>query len=226
MARRDDLQTMVGDYLAGDYTKTKPRTVPLPEDVPLGKSAALLEATALFVDLRQSSDITNAFRRQTAAKMLKSYFHGAVKIVRAQDGVVRSFNGDGLLALFIGDERADDAVRAAMEMKWFIEEILWTRFDRYFTADAVSRGAPLKFSVGCGIDDGHIYGCASVSVGPTTSPGSAGARTPRPSSPAPSTTPRTSGSRAKRSSSSPTTARREIMAGPCGPPSGAASSVE
>lgn len=162
MGRQEALKTMVDGYLAGDYERTKVRSIPLPKDVPLGKKAAVLEATTLFVDLRQSSDITNTFRRQTAAKMLKAYFHGAVSLVRAHDGEVRSFNGDGILALFMGDSRADDAVRAAMEMKWFIEEILWDKFDRYFTEDSAKRGAPLKFSVACGIDDGHIY---AVKVG-------------------------------------------------------------
>lgn len=57
-------------------------------------------ATTLFVDVRQSSDITQVFRLQTAAKMMKAYFDGGVRIVNANDGYVRSFNGDGMLALF------------------------------------------------------------------------------------------------------------------------------
>ena len=52
---------MVDGYLAGTYETYKPRDVPLPEDIALGNKAALLTATTLFIDLRQSSDITNAF---------------------------------------------------------------------------------------------------------------------------------------------------------------------
>ncbi|MEA2676618.1 MAG: hypothetical protein QOJ81_759 [Chloroflexota bacterium] len=162
MATKAELQAMVAEQLAGTYATSTPRTVPLPEAVPLGKKASLLTATALFMDLRQSSDITNSFRRQTAAKMLKAYFDGAVRIVNGRGGAVRSFNGDGMLALFIGDTRTTDAVRAAMEVEWFVTQILWPRFDRYFNADSASRGAPLKFSVGYGIDDGDIY---AVKVG-------------------------------------------------------------
>jgi class 3 adenylate cyclase len=60
------------------------------------------EATALFVDVRQSTDITDSFRRQTAAKMMKAYFSGAVRIINRNGGAVRSFNGDGMLAFFMG----------------------------------------------------------------------------------------------------------------------------
>lgn len=151
------LQQMVDGFLAGTYETTRPRGVPEPSDIPLGNRAAMITATSLFVDLRQSSDITNAFRRQTAAKMLKSYFEGCVRIVTTNGGVVRSFNGDGMLALFVGDRRADNAVKAAMQMKWFVQMILWPKFNGYFAANQTARGARLDFSFGAGIDDGDIY---------------------------------------------------------------------
>jgi adenylate cyclase len=154
---KTDLQAMVDGFLAGTYATTNPRGVPEAADIPLGNNAAKLTASALFIDLRQSSDITNAFRRQTAAKMLKSYFDGCVRIVNHNSGVVRSFNGDGLLALFIGDQRADHAVKAAMQIKWFVEHILWPKFNGYFAANQAARGARLNFSFGAGVDDGDIY---------------------------------------------------------------------
>ena len=141
--------------MAGTYTTTSPRGVPEPADIPLGNQAALLTATALFIDIRQSSDITNAFRRQTAAKMLKSYFSGAVKIINANGGKVRSFNGDGMLALFLGDNRSDAAVKSAMQAKWFVQQILRPRFNALFLGN--EKGRRLDFSIGCGIDDGDIY---------------------------------------------------------------------
>lgn len=64
MTNKVDLNKMVDGYLAGTYKTTEPRGVPNPADIPLGNQAAKLGATALFIDLRQSSDITNAFRRK------------------------------------------------------------------------------------------------------------------------------------------------------------------
>jgi class 3 adenylate cyclase len=93
------------------------------DDIPLGNNAAEFEAAVLFIDVRQSSDITNAFRRQTAAKMMKAYFAGAVNIVNKNEGFVRSFNGDGMLAIFRGDSRHDNAVKAAMQIKYFVDEV-------------------------------------------------------------------------------------------------------
>ncbi len=152
-----DLEKLVARYLAGTYETYQPRGVPRPEDIALGNKAAKLTGTALFIDLRQSSDITNSFRRQTAAKMLKSYIDGAVRIINDNGGQVRSFNGDGMLALFVGSRQSNDAVKAAMQVKWFVQHVLWPKFNGYFAANRAARGARLNFSVGCGIDYGDIY---------------------------------------------------------------------
>ena len=152
-----DLQRKTDEHLSGTYETYKPRGVPEPGDIPLGKKAAQLEATALFIDLRQSSDITNSFRRQTAAKMFKSYFDGAVRITNAHSGTVRSFNGDGMLALFVGDFRSSNAAKAAMETVWFVREVLRPKFQRYFANNRSALGQDLSFDIGCGLDDGVIY---------------------------------------------------------------------
>ncbi len=151
------MQQKVDGFLAGSYVKSKPHGVPTPEDIPLGNNAAEFEATVLFIDVRQSSDITNAFRRQTAAKMMKAYFVGAVNIVNRNQGFVRSFNGDGMLAIFRGDSRHDNAVKAAMQIKYFVDEVLEARFRRYFANNQTAVGNALGFDVGMGIDDGTIY---------------------------------------------------------------------
>lgn len=157
MSLLDDLNAKVTEYTSGNYTTVKKTSVPNPESIPLGNHAAQLEAVTLFIDVRQSSDITNAFRRQTAAKMMKAYFSGAVKIINAQNGYVRSFNGDGMLAIFMGDARADNAVRAAMKLRWFVNNILEVKFRKYFANNTTALGGALNFSIGCGIDEGTIY---------------------------------------------------------------------
>jgi class 3 adenylate cyclase len=157
-----DVTEGVDSYLAGSYEVTNPRDVPDPEDVPLGKKAMEFEATALFIDVRQSTDITDSFRRQTAAKMMKAYFSGAVRIINDNGGKVRSFNGDGMLAFFTGGTRTSPAVKSAMQIDWFVSELLQPKFRKYFENNLSALGKALNFEIGCGIDDGEIY---AVKVG-------------------------------------------------------------
>jgi class 3 adenylate cyclase len=157
MGFKSDLKEMVSEYLEGDYKTYKPEGVPKPEDIPLGNEAAKIEATALFIDIRQSSNITNTFRRQTAAKMVKGYFDGSVRIIRVHNGEVRSFNGDGMLGLFVGGSRSTNAVKAAMQIDWFVGNVLKPEIARYFEDNQGASDQGLEFNVGCGLDDGHIF---------------------------------------------------------------------
>jgi class 3 adenylate cyclase len=85
-----------------------------------------------------------------------------VKIINDNGGKVRSFNGDGMLAFFMGDSRASSAVKSAMQIDWFVTDLLQPKFKRYFENNASALGKALGFDVGCGIDDGRVY---AVKVG-------------------------------------------------------------
>jgi adenylate cyclase len=162
MALLEEVTSDVENYLVGTYDVSKPQDVPGNDEVPLGKKAMEFEATALFVDVRQSTDITDSFRRQTAAKTMKAYFSGAVRIINRNGGAVRSFNGDGMLAFFMGGTRTSPAVKSALQIDWFVTELLRPKFEKYFENNKSALGKALNFEVGCGIDDGWIY---AVKVG-------------------------------------------------------------
>jgi adenylate cyclase len=89
--------------------------------------------------------------------MMKAYFSGTVKIVGANSGHVRSFNGDGMLAIFVGARRSNNAVTAAMQVKRFVLNVLEPQFRRYFANNQKAIGNALDFSVGAGLDDGTIF---------------------------------------------------------------------
>jgi len=89
--------------------------------------------------------------------MVKAYFDGAVRIIGHNSGRVRSFNGDGMLALFLGDQRFHNAVKAAMEVEWFAGNILRPRLDGYFENNRAAMGQRLVFEIGCGLDDSSIF---------------------------------------------------------------------
>jgi adenylate cyclase len=161
------LDANVSSFITGTYETFSPQDVPLPEDLTLkaGK-AADFEAAMLFIDVRESSTITDAFRLQTAAKMIRAYADGAVRIVHANSGRVRSFNGDGMLAVFIGANRCDNSVNAAMQCKWFVNQVLRRKFGKFFANNAQARKLALDFKIGCGIDVGRVY-AVRIGIGGT-----------------------------------------------------------
>lgn len=44
-----------------------------------------------------------------------------------------------------------------MQVRWFVEHVLWPKFNGYFDANKAARGARLNFSIGAGLGKGDIY---------------------------------------------------------------------
>ena len=71
-----------------------------------GNTGLKFEATVLYIDMRNSTEILNKHNRATVAKMHMAYFHTVVKIANSLGGEVRSFNGDSMLVFFKGPQKA------------------------------------------------------------------------------------------------------------------------
>jgi hypothetical protein len=181
MTLLNDLKTTVSGYLVGSYETYEPRDVPLPENIGLGNKAAKFTASALFVDVRQSSDITEAFRLQTAAKMMKSYFRGAVKIVNANNGYVKSFNGDGMLAFFMGDFRSNMPPKRPCSCAGSLTKVFVHSFGATSRTTPPPSAKRSTSQLGVGSTTARSSRSELVSREQTTSPGSDGRRTPLPS---------------------------------------------
>lgn len=153
-ASKDDLITAVNDFFNGSYTVTNGTVVPDIEDLSFGKVGKEIELAMMFIDIRESTKIVDGLRRVTAAKLYKSFLWGVSQIARVNGGELRSFNGDGVLMAFIGESKCTSAVKAAMQMSWFIQKILKPKIDGYIVNN--EKLGDLNFDFGIGVDVGKV----------------------------------------------------------------------
>lgn len=116
------------------------------------------EATTLYIDMRGSTEVLNKHNKPTIAKIHKAYLYTTVKIAKALNGEVRSFNGDSVLAFFQGTTKQSlsNAVKAAMQIRYMIAN-----------SDSGINTLLGKYSAvnfGIGLDHGKVL-CAKVGVG-------------------------------------------------------------
>ncbi len=52
------------------------------------------------------------------------YLDLSVRIIRRNGGHIRSFDGDRVMGIFIGNGRSDASVKAAMQIKWACKELI------------------------------------------------------------------------------------------------------
>jgi adenylate cyclase len=152
---RDNLIKDTNYFFNGDYEIIQGRMVPSADEVLFGRYGKEVELAMLFIDVKESTKIVDAFRLKTAARMYQSFLRAVTLIARKNNGEVRSFNGDGVLVTFYGDSKCDNAVRSALQMMNFVNSILKPKLKTYFQNNKQAQN--LIFDCGIGIDVGNVF---------------------------------------------------------------------
>ena len=106
------------------WTARDGQVVPSSEDLKLGNDAVKLDGTVLYADLDGSTDMVNRYKPEFAAEVYKAYLHCAAKIIREEDGAITAYDGDRIMAVFIGSSKNTNAARAALKINYTVNEII------------------------------------------------------------------------------------------------------
>ena len=96
------------------------RQVPEAEDIALGNDAVTLSGTVLYADMADSTGLVNGFRPWFAAEVYKAYLLGACRVIRNNGGEITAFDGDRVMAVFLGDYKNTAAVKAALQINYLV----------------------------------------------------------------------------------------------------------
>lgn len=154
MSLKEDISNGVDGFFGGTYSITNGRAVPKAKDVGFGKVGVNIELAMMFVDIRESTKIVNSLRRISAARMYKAFLWSVTKIVKYFGGEVKSFNGDGILVVFEGDAKCNNAAKAAYMINYMVVNDLRPKMEAYFKKNNDSQD--IHFGFGLGIDLGEI----------------------------------------------------------------------
>jgi class 3 adenylate cyclase len=121
MATNQETLDKLDEYLNASYTQQETRIVPKRTDLTFGNTVKKIpHAVVLYVDMRKSRKILSDATTFWSVKIHRAFLLALTHCVEKRDGHMRSFNGDGIMAFFVGENSASRAVRAAMDTKGFI----------------------------------------------------------------------------------------------------------
>lgn len=98
--------------------------VPEPEDVQLGNHAVRLEGTVLYADLADSTAMVNSKPDWYAAEVYKSYLISACRLIRENGGEITAFDGDRVMAVYIGKTKNTSAATTALQINYVVSQII------------------------------------------------------------------------------------------------------
>lgn len=153
MGITDDITRKISDTLDMSWTVRDGVVVPKTDDVNLAGGAVKLDATFLFADLAESSRLATEFQKRTAAKTIRAFLGAVADLVSHKGGAIRSFDGDRIMGVFVGDSKNTSAAECALYVKYFVTEVLKPKLEDRFTAMSSER---FSISHGVGVDTGEV----------------------------------------------------------------------
>ena len=124
MARGRDLNSEVRKILQEQWSTRLGRKVPEPDELGLGNDAVKLEGTVLYADLNESTKLVDTQKSWFAAEVYKSYLVCAARVIRSENAQITAYDGDRIMAVFVGKTKNERAVKAALKINYAVNEIV------------------------------------------------------------------------------------------------------
>lgn len=136
MGLKSDLESWCYDVFRSRWETREGTKVP-DEDSRLGlkNEAIKIEGTVLYADMADSTVLVDSTTAERAAAIYKTFLYCAAKVVREHEGVITAYDGDRVMAVFIGDYKNTNAAKAALKIKWAVKNIVMPQMKHIYTTD-------------------------------------------------------------------------------------------
>lgn len=125
MALKDELIEQVSYIFSKQWTERDGRVVPEADDVAFANEAVKLEdAVVLYADMSGSTTLVDAESWQFAAEVYKTFLYCAARIITSEGGTITAYDGDRIMAIYIGESPNTSAARTALKINWCRTDIL------------------------------------------------------------------------------------------------------
>lgn len=153
MALEGTLKEDIAALFDEQWKQRDGQKVPEPSDLRLSNDAVKLDATILYADLAESTDLVDQYSWWFAGEVYKAFLHCAAKIIKANEGTIVSYDGDRIMAVFLGGSKNSQAVNSALCLSGAVKKVINPELLEHYKGRTTFTG--LKHVVG--IDNGTVY---------------------------------------------------------------------
>lgn len=164
MGLKDDLSDRVDRYVKGAWSITDGRVVPTAESLTFDNTGILIEACVLYADIHKSTAMVSTFSRERSAEYYKSFLYCAAKIIKRNSGTIVAYDGDRVMAIYMGTEKCDRAISTAFELSWVVGNIIRPKFNTFYSTQydfrhtvGIDTGKLLASKTGVRIDSDIVW---------------------------------------------------------------------
>jgi class 3 adenylate cyclase len=152
MGITNDLHSQVAKLLQERWRTIDGRVVPDPASVSFGNDGVVLDAACLYADLADSTGLIEQLKATESATVIRAFLYCAAKVIRELGGSVTAFDGDRVMAVFIGERKETSAARAALAISDATTNIVLPRVATAYGG----RMGTYRIRCGIGVDTGPV----------------------------------------------------------------------
>lgn len=124
MSLNSDLTEYCDTTFKTAWTERDGTVVPSDASVKLSNDGVNIEATVLYADLSYSTALVDAKSKAFAAEIYKTYLYCAGRIIRNEGGAITAYDGDRIMAVYIGDLKNSSAAKTALKINSAVHDII------------------------------------------------------------------------------------------------------
>lgn len=124
MTLADELKQYVKKTIDEQWVRRDGVTVPEADDLALKNDAVNLDGVVLYADLADSTGLVKNYKDWFAAAIYKNYLYCAAKVIRSLGGAITAYDGDRVMAVFLGDTKNSNAAKAALQIHWAVDNLI------------------------------------------------------------------------------------------------------
>lgn len=121
--KANDVLQEVKAIFGNKWQTRQGRKVPEANEVQFGNDAVSINGTVLYADMMDSTGLVNGFKPWFAAEIYKAYLIAACRVIGKHGGELTAFDGDRVMAVFIGDYKNTSAVKASLQINYIVDQI-------------------------------------------------------------------------------------------------------
>lgn len=119
-----EIESEIVQILKTNWKRRNGQKVPEAEDVQLGNDGVEIEGTVLYADLKDSTGLVLGHKDFFAAEVYKCYLRSACELIRNNEGTICAFDGDRVMAAFIGNSKNSNAAKCALQINYVVENVI------------------------------------------------------------------------------------------------------
>lgn len=124
MGLQSDIEETTTTLIHTSWDIRDGQLVPTTDTVALKDGAVRLTATYLYADMANSTDLAQSVKDDIVAKVIRTYLNAATRCMKHFGGEVRSFDGDRVMAIFVGSNKNTSSLKAAFALEWAVTKII------------------------------------------------------------------------------------------------------